>query len=456
MSSKNPMTELFLFSALVLSSLVILTRLVWNRLNLSLLQKLVFLLTLSLPFERIPSVSLGGVNVRVSQILVLLGSYLLLVLLLKKDKELLKTNVSSSLNWLLLFCFSLVPSVFMAINQTRQLQALLATFLVFGACFLVSNFSKDIQKNTKWLSWVLVGVGVFGIYQFVADFVGVPSTFTLLREQYTKAIFGFARVQATAIEPLYWGGMVQIGMVYFLNQILTKDSSKTSLKITLVHIAGLSILFLNLILTLSRGAYLSFGVTLLMYFILAFKNIYFKKVLNIFLPYFLIIVLVVTVFLTNFASPKLIDSASNHVVNVFSGKQASTSERLNFLNTALDLLPENVLLGIGSGNYGPRAEKNILDQTNDGWLIVNNVYVEILLEQGFLSLIVFLSMFLFYLASATKKIWQKTADVDNSLILLSATIGGYLVQWLTFSPIFIMPIFILLGLLIAGLREKHN
>lgn len=471
---------------IIVGIISLITTFIWDKLQFSWLQRLSFGLVLSLPFERIPSIEAGGVNIRLSYILVILGFYFLGILLIKKDETLLKLKFGNLIYWILAFWVSLIPSLFGVLNPQRQIQALIATALVFGAAFLVSNFLEDVVKTVKWLVVVLFGVGIFGLFQFVADFVGVPYAITMLREHYTKRVFGFARIHATALEPLYWGGMLLLPCVFLgLYLIFKTDTQKDSqrqvkldqnkhlmvdndkntdsnhkiknLSLNLLFnskwniLLAISVIYLNFILTLSRGAYLALCFSLLMALFLSFRQISWSLVKRWILPYILLISVFGVFFVSSSGSIDLIFKATDHIVNVFSDKQESTFERLSFLNDALSLVYNNIIVGIGSGNYGPRVQNN-LPQSDGGWLIVNNVYLEIWLEQGLMAMLVFISMMIYYLVKAVYKLWKNrlrfTSDKLITLISLIAALVGYLLQWLTFSPIFIMPVFLILGLLV--------
>ncbi len=495
------------------SIFTVITVFIWSKIRFSWLDKIAFAIVLSLPFERVPSLAVGGVNIRVSQILVLVGFYCMAILLLKSDSQLIKLKINNFFYWLTAFWVALLPSLFFAINGSRQIQVLIATALVFGATFLIVNFLEDVILAAKWLIVVMTSVGIFGIFQFVADFVGVPYSITLLREQYTKRVFGFARVHATALEPLYWGGMLLFPVIFLLLYFVFKkqaqevdpSSTKTSIMAESqsseayftplpegnfttkadqsirnisqfapqkfintfysskwLLLGAISLLVLNLILTLSRGAYLAFGFGLVVATVFACRFISWKVVRTWFLPYFVIIFSCLAVFLVLSDSLNLLYTAVDHILNVFTDKQTSTVERLNFLNDALSLLYQNIISGIGSGNYGPRVQNNIA-QGDGGWLIVNNVYLEIWLEQGLLAFGIFVAMLGYYLSASLRQILLKikqslaTIKTQNNeelvfQISILAGICAYLAQWLTFSPIFIMPFFILFGLLIKSLE----
>ncbi|NJS41179.1 hypothetical protein HC766_02245 [Candidatus Gracilibacteria bacterium] len=73
---------LFLLSIFSLTSLII-----WPRIKLSWLQQVVRGIIISLPFERIPSLEIAGVSLRISQILVLVGVWFFFILLAKNDSK---------------------------------------------------------------------------------------------------------------------------------------------------------------------------------------------------------------------------------------------------------------------------------------------------------------------------------------------------------------------------------
>jgi hypothetical protein len=52
-------------------------------------------------------------------------------------------------------------------------------------------------------------VALFAIYQFLADMIGLPQTLTVLKEGYTKAVFGFPRnSRFFSMEPLFFGNFL--------------------------------------------------------------------------------------------------------------------------------------------------------------------------------------------------------------------------------------------------------
>ena len=186
------------------------------------LSKLSLWLVFSLPFERIPSINLG-VNLRISQLLTIISLVFIIILVLKKDRQILQFKIQKPFIWLVLFYFFAIPSIFFVQDFGRFITTSIATFLVFCACFLVAHFTKSVWQSLRYLLISTTISGIFGIYQFLGDFLDFPIILTGLRPQYTKAVFGYPRIQATAIEPLYFAGMLFLPLFFWILILLNRE-----------------------------------------------------------------------------------------------------------------------------------------------------------------------------------------------------------------------------------------
>ena len=86
----------------------------------------------------------------------------------------------------------------------------------------------------------------------------------------------------------------------------------------------------------------------------------------------------------------------------------------------------------------------------DGWKIVNNEFIEILAENGILGLFFFCLFILFLIVRSIKAIIITKDEYLRAILvgLLGAFIG-VLVQYQTFSTLYIMHVWFLIGLMIA-------
>ena len=431
-------TTILIFLAVILP-VIILSTLVWKSINLTWLNQLCRWLIISLPFERIPSIPVGSSNIRISQVLTLIGCYFVIVLLLKKDPQLLRIKLNS-IFWLsIAFFVTSLGSLYFVKDLNRYLTTEIATIICFLASILVSHFTIDPSKRIKEFLLSIVIVCSFGVWQFVGDLAGLPTMLTGLREQYTKIVFGFPRIQGTAIEPLYFGGMLLVPLFLTLSKIFD-DLKYQKLYRAILHF---SFIFIVFILTLSKGAWLAFGIGLGLYLVYNSKSLWLKFI-DLKLASFLKIIFTLVVVLAGayFLFTPLragVDTTVNHVLATFDGNSTTIVERSRFVDGALELLQTNPILGIGGGQYGTNFELG----SDGGFLIVNNAYLEVWLEHGLFALIVFC---LFLFLPIFKLL--KTKSPKNDWIVSGLIFGliSYYVQWFTFSPVFIMPIFILVGL----------
>jgi O-antigen ligase len=452
---------LVLFALLGISFFGIYFYCLWKLAAFEWLDKICTYIVIALPFERLPSLPVGGANIRFSQILVLLGFSVFLILLIKRDTKLQEVKINAITYFLLGFLLVSIPSWFQIIELRRFFVTEIATVIAFGATFLLAHFAKDIYQKIILLTKVMIGVGLFGLYQFFGDLVGLPPILTGLREQYTKAVFGIPRIQATALEPLYFAGMLFLPIFTCLFFILAHKKLLQS-KIPYTNLYILLFFLCLLLLTVSKAAILLVGVMIVIIGILMFKRMQVGVLLKSvsWLGGFLAVIGGVAIFFSQ-SLFTILQGIWKNFVDTLSGSSTSAIERFRFFDTALLLLPANILIGIGSGQYGVLAQRvaGFSNNSGEGYLIVNNVYVEVWLEHGFLALIVLLTFLLYPLIQAVMYLrLQKdfTTKKSLTLLILGFTLLTLYIQWFTFSPVFIMPIFIILGMFIAGITEKDD
>lgn len=451
--------------------LAILTVLLWARVRYSWLGTTARVIVLTLPFERIPSLSVGGSTLRFSQLATLVGFYFLAILLVRQDSETLRIRLGN-LTWFLLgFLVLGIPSYFAVIDYARFYVTFAGVLFAFGACWFVAHFAKNISTLLSELVLVLFGCGLFAIYQVGADLVGVPLSLTFLSVEYSKEVFGIARAQGTALEPLYFAGMMFLPLMYGLFHILAEAKPSP---VVLPFFEKPARWFLNrpllvfgffagiLFLTYSKAALALAGLGVGVVLLQALRRFSLKKIWARFWPFTATgIGLVWAVFLYVERARSVGGELWTNLVDTLLGTSPSSTERLLYLQTGLDFLRKTPLLGIGSGQFGVVARAYLqargLGLSRTQYLIVNNVYVEVWLEFGLFSALVFYALLGFLLWRGLRRFWAYRFDrVPGPELILTLTLCLYAGQWLTFSPIFIMPIFILLGLLYRTLTVQED
>jgi O-antigen ligase len=203
----------------------------------------------------------------------------------------------------------------------------------------------------------------------------------------------------------------------------------------------------NLILTVSRGGYLAFAALLFVITIFFFRNIFTPKKILIGLLAIVLIIYIAIRFL-GFEDTLNLEVFQEHVVNVFYG--AAYSERVETLQTALNGFYLHPWIGIGVGAFGPFAATHPYVPPPEGWKIVNNEFVELLSEVGILGFLSILAALLIVFFRSLKAIQiAKDRYLRAVMIGLFAAFIGVLVQYQTFSILYIMHIWFLIGLMIS-------
>lgn len=402
----------------------------------------IYALTFTLPFERLGSVELANVTVRPSQVLAIITLCIWIGRGFVLNKFKLRPN--PLFIPILLFIFVNTIGLLNTPNLTRSLLVLGFTLFTMAIALVVPNIIRQPRQIQYCVRALLLSCGVvsvFGIYQFMGDLIGLPTTLTGLRAQYTKDILGFPRVQSTALEPLYFANYLLIPLGLALSLIFSKVKAIKPLILVAVSILG----SVNLILTVSRGGYIAFGVLVVL-----LALIYHKALLR---PRTLISIFLVTA-LIGFVSIRFInvtkqwDTFVQHVGNIFGG--ASYSERIETFTIAERIWLAHPWFGIGAGGFGPYASYHPLIQPSEGYKIVNNEYVELLAETGVFGLSIFIIMIVIVLVRSWKAWWRGHDAILRAILVgLVTAFLAILAQYNTFSILYIMHIWFLLGLIIA-------
>lgn len=313
---------------------------------------LIALLAFLLPFERIPSFDIVGVTLRASQFVALS----LVVVSIISIKNFYKSKPRLPRLLLPAFLFSYFLSVLMASDLKRALTVFVFTVFVVlvGSAIAATLKADQLPKVEKYLFIATSIVLAFGFYQYFGDVFGLNPAYTGLRSIYTKEIFGFPRIQSTALEPLYYGSFLLIPYCLLLAKRLFGPKT-----ITTFHTVLLVLIIAQVLLTVSRGAIYSgiLATIILVAYLLVSKKTTFKQVGK----FFAVAVLGCAVGLAMTWMPsyfirdsqsaetkteKLLDQTSNF---------ESQADRVRNRELAVSAFKENPLLGIGPGNFSQYA-----------------------------------------------------------------------------------------------------
>ncbi|MBM2820667.1 MAG: O-antigen polymerase [Candidatus Berkelbacteria bacterium] len=400
-----------------------------------------------LPFERVPTVAFGGVDIKINTILgfITLIAWILALMFNAKKYKVQPYVIAIPI---ILFILAMLLSLTDAGAFTRGLMVLFFILFTILLSVLAVNMLSDKEQLKKTLIVLFASsfiVGVFGLFQFGGDTVGLPQSLTLLKQGYTKVVFGFPRVQAFSMEPLYLANYLLIpifvGIALFFNK--TGPVPRWTL-------AGLlALLILIFVLTVSRGGYLGFIGAFAVSAILMFRQVLTWK--NILIG---LLTIVVVGYGVAFALSKGDYRATNefigHVTLGDLNRGESIQGRLATFRRAMQAYVESPIIGVGIGNYGP-WNKFYPDATPKiGWDIVNNQYIELLAETGIVGVSAF-GLIIIVLIWRTFSALKKAKDIFLKSVLIGffAALVGVLIQYNFMSTLYIIHIWVLIGLLVG-------
>jgi O-antigen ligase len=401
-----------------------------------------------LPFERVPTYTLSDVNIKINTVL---GFIVLLawVLALAYNSKKWKLSISALTVPIGLFCMSVLLSLTQAINMDRGYEVTFFVLFTIALSILATNMiqtKEDLKQVIKVLLASSLFVGLFGLVQFGGNTIGLPNSVTLLKQGYDSSVFGFPRIQAFSMEPLYFADYLFIpiclGLAYYFG--------KTKEMVNRWWILALTVLLLvNFVLTVSRGAYLGFIGSFLVLSFLMFKKIFTWK-------HIIIGVLAVAIigYSVAFALSKGNADATNqfiaHVMLADYSNGESVQGRLNAFGLAIQAYEHSPVLGIGLGNYGPYTRGYPVVAPASGWDIVNNEYLEILAETGIVGITTFFLIIIVLVGRSFWAIWKaKDEFLRLTLIGMLAAFAGIFIQYLSFSTLYIIHIWVLIGLMVG-------
>jgi hypothetical protein len=425
---------------------------------------LLALLIFFLPFERIPSLELWGITIRISMIVgivvILRAAYLVLSRKIRFKLNPLYIVIGVFLAWVLL----IVPE---SINIKRALEVFLFDGFVIFLAIAVSLLMK--KEYIKYLLSILFFVTllscIFAYYQFFGDIIGLPYYYTGLAERYTSGVFGFPRVQAFSLEPLYFGSFLLIGTMSALALLTLKNQEVLKKRTNIIIL----FVFTNIIfITTARSAIYALVLGIISLFAIALirKKAHLKDFI---LPLLVIIASFgFALLMINYGSKLPIDVSktfgkkgvsayARQLTNI--GLEGEGDERVQARKEALKLLSQDrttLIIGIGPGQFGPTITKNQIQDY--GWPIVNNLPLEILLESGIPGIILITTFLIILIVNSFYNIKPQNKIRLNevfSIGLMSYLITQF-IQYQAFSTLYVIHLWVVVGLMIGLLEYKNG
>lgn len=390
-----------------------------------------------LPFERIPSFDFHGVTIRISSLVILVFIIGWLPQLVFSKKWLPFSKIDKAA---LAYLVVAALSILVATNPHRSLLVVGLTGFVMCGYLLISRTYRDHWSYDK-ISDVVVAAGVitalFGLFQFFGDAAGLSLHVTGLKEMYDKNVLGFARIQSTGLEPLYYANFLAFPILVVAERFLSCRTRRFDSVI-------LGLLVMTYALTLSRGGYIALSVGA---FVLGVAAVYNKtpsihQVGRLILPVIVAIGLALTsISLTNHHGLQKFTAEATNAPSV----QASSSDpRLAHYKEAFRIWITKPILGAGIGNFGI---VETLPKPPTGYDIVNNEYLEVLAETGIIGFVALVSLAAAALTTLFKVLRREPKN--SAAIVLLAALFALGTQYNFFSTLYYLYLWVLLGLIDA-------
>lgn len=405
------------------------------------------LILFALPFERVPSVDVAGVSIKANIILGAITALSTLIAIMFRRQR-LRINATHVL--ILLVLVVQLLSLAHAVELTRAIKTVGFTAFVFGFSWLIPQWivSQSLLRTAvRILILVAAIVGVFGIYQFVGDVIGLPRSLTLIDQGFSKIVFGFPRIHAFSLEPLYLGNYLLLPFSLLFSLLLVGVRTRLS------HIWfwGLFVLLgIVLVLTVSRGAYLAAAVSVLVIMVSLPRETLKPRHLLIGLGIIVAVLGASFIFLMRSNSAAL-GNFQNHVLLGDFANSGSGAGRLSTFTQAIEIWKVHPWLGVGPGNFGPASFNFPNPIINPASAIVNNEYLELLAETGLIGLFAVLLVFGSVILRSIVALRQAKEPLLRA-VLIGGTAGfiGMLVQYNFFSTLYIIHIWSTVGFLLAA------
>lgn len=298
----------------------------------------------------------------------------------------------------------IVISSIIANNIMASLRYILGMLLIFVIYFINKQIFMNLKKST--LNKIITNVSIiYGIISIIYYFLGLLAfdfhfvgndiiKYGVLMDRQIPRLISLASSDPN-ISSCYFG----LSFCFFLSK---HDNFKEKF--------ALFIYALLIILTLSRGAFVSLLITLI-YYLFFCKDDIKKTIINIIK---IIIVLIIVVPLINNITTKYLSFSTTNLIN--SRIQSLTTDggsgRERLWKYALDSFSEHPIIGIGINNT---LTYNNLNYNENHY--THNTYLEILSELGIIGMIIYI-IIIYMIYKNTRKYKNKYPFVICFLIFL--------------------------------------
>lgn len=258
-----------------------------------------------------------------------------------------------------------------------------------------SQVRGEFERMLTWFVWGAVFACLFGLYQLVAFYTGLPQFI-----QYEGVSGGLGRISSFAYEPAYLG--------YFLVTALVIALSRKPGLHTTWRYAQVGLIFVTLVLLNSRAVFLTLPLLFILIRPIANALISPRKL------WIGVGVGVASIVAFCVAVPSVPRILLGQFLSIFDPNEVSSNApRLQLFSAAYEIASKHPWLGVGPSNFGIHIAELDYGQyfgVSLNKMIVNNIWLQSLMDGGIalallhVSIIVFAVMTLYFSKSRTTRI----------------------------------------------------
>ncbi|MFA5030415.1 MAG: O-antigen ligase family protein [Patescibacteria group bacterium] len=410
----------------------------------------IVVIAFALPFERFGSIDISGFTVRASQVILGVTLVVVCVYLLAGKLRIRFRGAHIALALFVVGACLSLPHALNLFRATTSLGFMIFTALLAFAIPTLLDSNKKIELVVKALLLGAILTSAFGLFQFAGDLAGLPQSITGLRDMYTKEVFGFPRVQSTALEPLYFANYLLLPIAIGIVALIRKQRALVPYAAMLLPLA-----LPAFVLTLSRAAYIGAAFLVVILAIALFRHVVKPSYIVLGIVLVVVTFMAVTYALSLTGDQTVsIQTFTRQATDLFGG--ASFADRASTVSQAWDIIKQNPF-GVGPGNFGPAVAIHPLVEPYGGWLIVNNIYLEVWAEEGIVGLLGFLALCIYVFLAVLRTYWGEKDLFRKSLLLaVGAAFVAILAQYMTFSILYIMHIWFCIGLALTLIKPSQK
>ena len=245
------------------------------------------------------------------------------------------------------------------------------------------------------------------------------------------------RLTGTFKAPNYLGAYLALSLPFVIGYFIASWGliHRQKYAIWMVTVLGVVVAMMaaNLILTLTRGAWVGVAsamLVIILYFVVS--NLKRIGLTRVYVKRLLIggILIITFIIVSVYLMPEHIKSRFSTMVERPVGFMG---ERPQWWGISLDLIQKHPIIGVGLGRFRHEAQLNAPPEVSDIPFHAHNIYLHIAVEQGIPSLFLFLLM----LGLIWKRVWEirSTIDLEDSFWDMGTFFGcsGFLISTLVYG-----------------------